>query len=1411
MRKRGGLELPWRFLSTVLAAMLLIALLPSVGFAPIAKELAGSNVASRAEQVVTANTVGFSHGSENEFIAIDDIMSSASSEDDEAIVNAEQSSSKAPDDDASDDEGVSDKVVAPAESMLEARVQITGLPEELAGNAVLLSGVGQSGASVSAAAGENVTVTVSEVAGYYVAQVRWAETPEGWAAEGAAADPLAFKPLDSEEFVMPASDVVVAVDYVSIVWDGTIDVTWYDPDSDSFSIDYAAQYAGLSAIVNGIFTAYPTKEGKTEEGLVFDEVDYGAYKKVMGVVEDSSGRQVSSCLYGEFSSTYRLSDSQRGHERTDDIVIVQRVVGDPAYVAAAKGTVGKVGDDVEVTTTSYYMGIDDFDGKSVRIERDLDFGASKDGDGLWDPESPLFMPVGGSYAMLPGLEKTNGYAKISTSWNGVLDGNGHSFSNVYCERYATGNFGDSAHVGLVGRVGIHDADDESLAAVNPTVRGIVLESGLISGRRSVGGIVGKFGLSTAAVNGDGSTGCIVEYCVNKATVIGTDKKGVGGVVGTSWNKGVVRYCANLGDVSVTSEGIGFIAGGIAGSNEVGIVSCYNAGKVSAGRDNCAMAIGTNNGGASRTTDCWWLEGSASGGGYYDRAGDNISDKAFTSDDVDDLASRLNGEGTDVWVAGSGANTLDGVSYPELYFQSSGETGEMFEVVLGECEHGRVSASPERGVFGTSVSLAAEPDAGWALDYFVVNGVPLTGYTGSFALGGDTVVSAVFRPLAAARLTFFDLGDWAEDCTASVVKTGVVRDGDSFVRVEGEQVDAGDEIFEGDVLSILVDIVEGATPGDGERYSGGYAVEVSWGAESGATSKTLHGYTEKSAEYTVTGAEGSVSLLLLELKAGKLTWVEVADTEWFDEDPDASKFSISTPEELAGLAALVNEGRDFAGSEISLEGAIDLASEEGYEWEPIGKTRNLAFSGTFDGGGFAIEGLTISDAVGYAGLFGHVESAVLKKVEIADGSSVSGGTMIGSIVGHAERSEISDCVSNGEVSGSGMYVGGVVGLVTGGKISFCDNAGAVSGVAGSRFVGGIAGCAEASAVLSRCENTGAVSVAAEVGKSAEAGGVVGAANSANIQGCSNEGAVKGSVEGGSLAGARYVGGVVGQVTSGGSLASCVNAGAVDAGGFVAGGLAGFANDSARISDCYNAGGVTALEGDAAGGLVGRIAGSRGSSMTNCYNVGVVSGPAAQDGAGAIAAQVASSQASTFSDVYWLGGTSANAGAFFGGADVDDVCPVNDRVLRLIASVLGEDAWVDGKPELNNGFPLLAWQIDEESSKDPADPGKDPEGEGKTPVRKPSTVLQDGNKTGSSRNPGNAASDNELKAGNAGAQTGGGSTEGVQTGDRGGADRGGASDTEQSALAAVAILVASVALGLLLEARRKSREASSFYVR
>ena len=144
-------------------------------------------------------------------------------------------------------------------------------------------------------------------------------------------------------------------------------------------------------------------------------------------------------------------------------------------------------------------------------------------------------------------------------------------------------------------------------------------------------------------------------------------------------------------------------------------------------------------------------------------------------------------------------------------------------------------------------------------------------------------------------------------------------------------------------------------------------------------------------------------------------------------------------------------------DVSLEADLDLSNVH-FESIPL-------FSGTFDGNGHTISGISLTSDGSSQGLFRYLtEKAVVQDLSV-QGSIHPGGSrgQVGAIAGQNEGS-ILNCSFSGSVSG-GDYVGGITGsnAVTG-VIEGCSAEGSIQG---SHFVGGIAG--ENYGVIRSCEN------------------------------------------------------------------------------------------------------------------------------------------------------------------------------------------------------------------------------------------------------------------------------------------------------------------------------------------------------
>jgi len=192
--------------------------------------------------------------------------------------------------------------------------------------------------------------------------------------------------------------------------------------------------------------------------------------------------------------------------------------------------------------------------------------------------------------------------------------------------------------------------------------------------------------------------------------------------------------------------------------------------------------------------------------------------------------------------------------------------------------------------------------------------------------------------------------------------------------------------------------------------------------------------------------------------------QTPDTRWYAARPKAKSYAISTADELAGLAAIVNGtasgvARDnFAGKTVKLAGGIDISIYD--NWTPIGRwdpaaNTSVPFSGTFDGGGHVISGLTINrpDAQDQ-GLFGYVERGQVKNLGL-EGVNISARTAAGAVAGIVWlKSGVTNCYTTGVVTAAVSHAGGIAGTLV--DSSYITRSYSAAEVRSGDHAGGIAG-------------------------------------------------------------------------------------------------------------------------------------------------------------------------------------------------------------------------------------------------------------------------------------------------------------------------------------------------------------------
>ena len=321
---------------------------------------------------------------------------------------------------------------------------------------------------------------------------------------------------------------------------------------------------------------------------------------------------------------------------------------------------------------------------------------------------------------------------------------------------------------------------------------------------------------------------------------------------------------------------------------------------------------------------------------------------------------------------------------------------------------------------------------------------------------------------------------------------------------------------------------GSVPASAE-YAQGTEVSVKFDPLPSAEGKTFLGWAAnknaESPDYTATGTTNSIKVkeatTLYAIYGDVLTpptenkpWDGKRDISWYVGHEEDTSYSITTPQQLAGLALLVNGGgQDDYGK--SYEGAVDFSGKtititadgldlNNVNWVPIGKDDVHPFKGSFDGGFKSITSLSINSENEIVGLFGVIDSANLQNVELSDGTvtTTHEGGIAGGMVGFATDSKIEKChndaavssqISAGGIIGGGQaevteccntgkieakaelysMAGGIIGTGTGITVSNSYNTGEVNAPSGSGIVGMASSTSELKSFVQNCHNVGSI--------------------------------------------------------------------------------------------------------------------------------------------------------------------------------------------------------------------------------------------------------------------------------------------------------------------------------------------------
>ena len=287
--------------------------------------------------------------------------------------------------------------------------------------------------------------------------------------------------------------------------------------------------------------------------------------------------------------------------------------------------------------------------------------------------------------------------------------------------------------------------------------------------------------------------------------------------------------------------------------------------------------------------------------------------------------------------------------------------------------------------------------------------------------------------------------------------------------------------------------------------------------------------------------------------------------------ESDPYLISTAEELARMAYLINNTSNYSTSHFQLTDDIDLSD---YWWTPIGTTTNV-FAGNFNGAGYKIYRIyTPSMSQNNVGLFGVVSGnenayANISNVEVKQGI-IQGYQNVGSIVGSGSYLNVDNVKGSVIIYGETNNVGGIIGQAASNvRITYSSSECNVISFSGDN-VGGISGFG---GEIEFCSSLSGV------GGENNVGGLVGSA-SQNVENSYNRGAIAGRTS--------NAGGLVGNLQENVTAATSYNTGFVSSRNG-AGGIVGY--NSGIVKSTFNIGEVDA---DAlAGAVIGSQSGSAGS--------------------------------------------------------------------------------------------------------------------------------------------------------------------------------------------------------------------------
>ncbi len=194
-----------------------------------------------------------------------------------------------------------------------------------------------------------------------------------------------------------------------------------------------------------------------------------------------------------------------------------------------------------------------------------------------------------------------------------------------------------------------------------------------------------------------------------------------------------------------------------------------------------------------------------------------------------------------------------------------------------------------------------------------------------------------------------------------------------------------------------------------------------------------------------------------------------------------------------------------------------------------------------------------------------------------------------------------------------------------------------------------------------------------------GGIVGQLNGGTIQCCTSKATIN--------SGSSFGTGGIAAVGAGGTIDRCYHAGYINGNSDV-GGIIGTAMYGVVITNCYNNGEINAPTGWYVGGIVGS-AYDNGTTIANCYNIGTV---IAADGFISKPQPIVgdAEYKVVVQNCYFLDNGSFEEASGIMKKSEEEMKSAD--MITLLNAGNAEAAWQADTQNINNGFPVLAWQND-----------------------------------------------------------------------------------------------------------------------